>query len=155
MTVRIASVALDVPDLPAAEAFWSATLGYVRTGDGPGWVYLGDPAGTAPGVFLQHVGRPVRPGARRSPKAAPAVRKNAVHLDLVALDLAGEEQRLHALGARRVAEHRSDSGGHWVTMRDPSGHVFDIVEARADQEGRGEPAEMVAGEPAGTVAPER
>jgi hypothetical protein len=54
--------------------------------------------------------------------------KNRVHLDLQADGALGAEvTRLIDLGAVVVAEHRPDSG-RFVTMRDPEGNEFCLIE---------------------------
>jgi predicted enzyme related to lactoylglutathione lyase len=53
--------------------------------------------------------------------------KNRVHLDITVRDLDTEVRRLRTLGATEVVRH--DHAGRWATMRDPSGLVFDLVQA--------------------------
>ena len=52
--------------------------------------------------------------------------KNRVHLDLLSSDFDAELERLLALGATRVNEVRA--GGHWITLADPDGNEFDLIE---------------------------
>ena len=57
--------------------------------------------------------------------------KNQIHLDLFTADLDAEIGRLEALGAREVARY-AQWGAIWVTLTDPDGHVFDLVERPDD-----------------------
>jgi hypothetical protein len=55
------------------------------------------------------------------------VTKNRVHLDLQADDVDSEVARLVDLGAVVVADHQPDTG-RFVTMRDPEGNEFCVME---------------------------
>jgi catechol 2,3-dioxygenase-like lactoylglutathione lyase family enzyme len=59
----------------------------------------------------------------------PKKLKNRLHLDLQPVDLTREEEaeRLIALGAVHVADHRRPGGGGWITMADPEGNEFCIL----------------------------
>lgn len=52
--------------------------------------------------------------------------KNRVHMDLQPQDRTRDEevQRLLALGATQVADHRRPNGRGWVTLADPEGNEF-------------------------------
>src|SRR3954466_14502265 len=50
--------------------------------------------------------------------------KNRLHLDLAPTGTSreAEVERLEALGATRLADHRRPDGGGWVTLADPEGN---------------------------------
>lgn len=108
-------VTLDTVDLDRAARFWAAVL------DGEIWRAPDDAIAvvSAPGaeLMIQRVD-------------ATAAGKNPIHLDLFTADLAAEIPRLEALGANEVARY-AQWGAIWVTLTDPDGYLFDVVE-RAD-----------------------
>jgi catechol 2,3-dioxygenase-like lactoylglutathione lyase family enzyme len=53
MTLRLATVVLDVRDLQRATAFWRDALGYAVANEGDAWVKLTDPRGAGAAVGLQ------------------------------------------------------------------------------------------------------
>lgn len=56
--------------------------------------------------------------------------KNRVHLDLCpATSLEAEVERLIALGASLVADHRAPDGHGWVVLSDPEGNEFCVERA--------------------------
>src|SRR3954453_2337197 len=78
-----------------------------------------------------------RPGPVRrccSPVPEPRTVKNRMHVDLQPSDGTREEEveRLLALGATVVEDHRSDDGTGWVWLADPEGNDF-CVERSADE----------------------
>lgn len=113
MPARFGHLTIDTTDLPRAVAFWSAVLdGRARTtADGSFAIVVAD---GMPDLMLQRVDT-VTAG------------RNPVHVDLFASDLDGEVTRLVALGAAEVARH-TGFGTRWVTLVDPDGYVFDVVE---------------------------
>ena len=56
----------------------------------------------------------------------PTPGKNRVHLDLTAVDLEAEVDRLVSGGAT-VVGRRGDEGFRWVTMADPQGNQFCVA----------------------------
>jgi predicted enzyme related to lactoylglutathione lyase len=52
--------------------------------------------------------------------------KNRLHFDLITTDFPAELARLEQLGARQLNEIRA--GAHWVTLADPEGNEFDLIE---------------------------
>ncbi|HYK27227.1 MAG TPA: VOC family protein [Streptosporangiaceae bacterium] len=53
--------------------------------------------------------------------------KNRFHPDLVTPYLEAEVKRLVGLGAAQQQEIE-ESGYHWITLADPEGNEFDVVE---------------------------
>jgi predicted enzyme related to lactoylglutathione lyase len=55
--------------------------------------------------------------------------KNRVHLDLRPTDGSREEEveRVLALGASYIADHRRPDGSGWITLADPEGNEFCIL----------------------------
>lgn len=105
-------VVLDATDVDRLATFWGAALGYVPHGSWHQYRSLVDPDGVAPKLILQQVPEP-RSG------------KNRMHLDVHAVDVAGEVDRLVGLGAERVdAQPLQEAGTVWVRMRDPEGNDF-------------------------------
>jgi hypothetical protein len=55
--------------------------------------------------------------------------KNRVHLDLRPVDCTREQEaeRILALGASHLADHRRPDGSGWITLADPEGNEFCIL----------------------------
>ena len=55
--------------------------------------------------------------------------KNRVHLDLRPADRTREQEteRIVALGASQLADHRRPDGSGWITLADPEGNEFCIL----------------------------
>jgi glyoxalase superfamily protein len=55
--------------------------------------------------------------------------KNRVHLDLRPVDRTREQEveRIIALGASHLADHRRPDGSGWITLADPEGNEFCIL----------------------------
>jgi len=55
--------------------------------------------------------------------------KNRVHLDLRPVDRTREEEveRVLALGASQLADHRRPDGSGWITLAEPEGNEFCIL----------------------------
>lgn len=120
--LRIGSVVVNVSDVPAATAFWSAALGYrPRYEPEPDWVVLEPRDGRGPNLSLNL-------GETR-PAEFPHV-----HLDLYADDQVAEVDRLLGLGARRVEgwPYPEDGGEDYVVLEDPDGNRFCVVDASPD-----------------------
>jgi hypothetical protein len=118
--MKVGSVVIDCNDFPTMLRFWSEALRYVpREEPEEGWVVLMDPGGVNVNVSLQKV-------------PEPHVGKNRLHLDLYTEDLQGEVERLVALGA--VRHPRSpDPDDDFVTLVDPDGNLFDVVDKAEDR----------------------
>jgi hypothetical protein len=111
----VGSVVIDCNDFPGMYAFWTAALGYVpRDAPEAGWAVLRDPGGTGVNVSLQQV-------------PEPRIGKNRLHLDLYTDDQPGEVERLLDLGAVRFPR-TLEPGDDFVTLQDPEGNVFDVID---------------------------
>lgn len=116
MTAQIRNITVDCTDWRPLVDFWSAATGFVEDPDNPN--EPDDPEGlliSPTGLALVFI--PV-PEAKQG--------KNRLHLDLVPVDGTRDEEveRLQALGASVVADHRRGDGTGWVTMADPEGNEF-------------------------------
>jgi Glyoxalase-like domain len=62
--------------------------------------------------------------------------KNRIHFDLSPTDRRRDEEidRVMALGARQVADHRKPDGAGWMVLADPEGNEFCIVRSDAERE---------------------
>jgi hypothetical protein len=122
MTVRIRSIAFDCTDPYLLAGFWSQVTGY-REDPGnrnhpedPEGLLLA-PGGSANLLFM------------RVPETKQV--KNRVHLDLTPAEPTPqareqEMQRVLALGATLVEDHRRPDGTGWVVLADPEGNEFCI-----------------------------
>jgi hypothetical protein len=118
--MKVGSVVIDCNDFPTMLRFWSEALHYVpREEPEEGWVVLMDPRGVNVNVSLQKV-------------PEPHVGKNRLHLDLYTEDMQGEVERLVALGAVRHSRS-SDPDEDFVTLVDPDGNLFDVVDKAEDR----------------------
>lgn len=97
-------------------AFWQAALHYVpREPPEEDGVVLKDPAGVGPNVSLNRTTEGHLDDYR-------------IHLDLYSSDPEAEVNRLLGLGA---TSHRPAEGGHdFVTLADPDGNLFDVIDKR-------------------------
>jgi len=103
---------LDCADLEAQATFWAAALGYEPVGAAGQYRLLLPPAGaTGPRFILQQV-------------PEPRTAKNRMHLDIVTDDVAGDVDRLVALGAEPRGDLIEEHGHRWLPMADPEGNEF-------------------------------
>ncbi|MFI2782022.1 VOC family protein [Streptomyces sp. ALB3] len=113
MTSLVQHITVDCADAYKLAGFWAEVLGSpVSDDDAPG-----DPEALveAPGAALLFVTVPESKST-----------KNRVHLDVRPEDRTRDEEveRLLALGATPVADHRKPDGRGWVTLADPEGNEF-------------------------------
>lgn len=111
MGISIGNICIDTNDLGGSTTFWRAVTGYQVGSSDEGTTYLEDANKSGVGLSLQAV-----PEGREG--------KNRLHLDLFTDDLAGEADRIRALGATEV--RRFDD---WVVLADPEGNQFCVVAA--------------------------
>ncbi len=110
-------IVIDAADADRLAAFWAAALGYRAYGEHQQYRSLVDPDGAGPKVIIQRV-------------AEGKTAKNRMHLDLHAVDVSAEVDRLVGLGATRVdAEPLEEAGTSWVRMTDPDGNEFCVCAA--------------------------
>ncbi|WP_282795579.1 VOC family protein [Streptomyces sp. CC224B] len=127
MTTLVRHVTFDCSDAYELGAFWAEVLGgAVADGDRPG-----DPevlVSTPGGVALLFIAVP----------DAKTV-KNRVHLDLQPQERTRDEEveRLLALGAGVVGDHRRPDGTGWVTMADPEGNEFCVERGAGERAATG------------------
>jgi catechol 2,3-dioxygenase-like lactoylglutathione lyase family enzyme len=122
MTCRISHTSFDAVDAYAQSVFWAQVLGFAENPEDPNLpaheeclIFSAD--GSEVLLFIS------------VPDGAKAV-KNRLHLDLKPVDRTREEEaeRLIALGARQLADHRRPDGSGWITMADPEGNEFCILQ---------------------------
>ncbi|HZW84436.1 MAG TPA: VOC family protein [Nitrososphaerales archaeon] len=114
--VWIGSVVIDCKKFNEMIAFWSAALGYkLRPTSSDDWALIYDPRGSGPNLAFQ-----------KDPEGPGEV--YWFHLDLYSSDPEKEVKRLLALGATMIQPARK--GFDYVTLADPDGNPFDVVEAR-------------------------
>ncbi|MFJ9526740.1 VOC family protein [Streptomyces sp. SID5594] len=107
--MEINALIVDAADPERLAAFWSELLGRPivdRTGP---YVWLRRENGL--GLGFQQAGEP-GPG------------KNRMHVDISSADPGAEQQRVEALGGRRLEEY---ADGGFLVMADPEGNEFCII----------------------------
>ncbi|MCI4319068.1 MAG: VOC family protein [Thermoplasmata archaeon] len=115
-TTWVGSIVIDCKNWDRMLAFWKAALGYeLRRPPDDDWALLYDPAGTGPNLAFQ-----------KDPNGPGTV--YWFHLDLYSSEPESEVQRLLALGA--TMRQPAKDGYDYVTLADPDGNPFDVVEAR-------------------------
>ncbi len=113
-TTRIGSIVIDCHDFDRMVAFWSSALGYgPRRPPSGGWVVLEDPTKKGPNVSLNRI-------------VEPLPKEFRLHLDLYSTDPLRDVERLVGLGA--TVRSGPEKGHDFVTLEDPEGNVFDVVD---------------------------
>ena len=124
MTSFISHTTIDCTDAHALSKWWEQVLDYVEDPDDPNlpgheecMIFARD--GNHKILFIEV------PDAR--------VVKNRIHFDLRPSDLTrdAEVERLVGLGAKPLADLRTDAGG-WVTLADPEGNEFCVLRSEAE-----------------------
>ncbi|MFD0379552.1 VOC family protein [Streptomyces sp. NPDC127112] len=122
MTSLIRHITIDCHDAYALGEFWAEVLnGSLHEDDSPGddEVLLTTEGGVL--LFIQ----------------VPDTKsvKNRVHLDLQPQDRTRDEEveRLVALGAKLVGDHRRPDGTGWATLADPEGNEFCVERSAAER----------------------
>ena len=120
MTSRISHTSFDALDAYAQSTFWSQVLGFIEDPDDP----------NEPGHEECLIMSPDR-GQLLLFITVPDSKtvKNRVHLDLRPADRTREQEteRVLALGATQLADHRRPDGSGWITLADPEGNEFCIL----------------------------
>jgi hypothetical protein len=115
----VLSVTFDCDDPIRLAGFWREALRYELEEQDPDGTSIRDTVGIGPVLYFQRV-----------PEAKTV--KNRVHLDVRAEDtMAGEIDRLVAIGATVVQEHRL-AHALWTVMRDPEGNEFCVASGPGD-----------------------
>ncbi|MGY3335713.1 putative enzyme related to lactoylglutathione lyase [Streptomyces filamentosus] len=122
MSSLVRHVTIDCADPYALAGFWAGVLdAKVSDDDNPG-----DPEALveSAGAALLFI---------RVPEAKAV--KNRVHLDLQPQDRTRDEEveRLLALGATLVGDHRRPDGTGWATLADPEGNEFCVERSAAER----------------------
>ncbi|GAB3145267.1 VOC family protein [Micromonospora sonneratiae] len=127
MSSRIYNICFDCADTYALSGFWAEVLRCSRHAD----AQPGDPEamllptdGAGPIVFFQQV-----------PEGKTI--KNRLHMCLQPDDRTRDEEveRIIALGATQVADHRRPDGAGWVVLADPEGNEFCVLRSAAERAG--------------------
>ena len=118
----IVDVAIDVNDAEMMALFYETLLGYNRAFDRGGHIYLVDPTGVGPHVYIQQV-----------PETASE--KNRLHLDIVVPSLEQAVARAVELGATRVNEQQT-AYTRFEVLADPEGNLFCLVDLAAWESSR-------------------
>ncbi|KUH39797.1 MULTISPECIES: VOC family protein [Streptomyces] len=119
--MRIHTLIVDAADPERLAAFWSGLLGRPVVGRVGPYVWLRRENGL--GLGFQRTGEP---------KSV----KNRMHFDITSPDPPAEQQRVEALGGRRLDEY---AGGGFLVMADPEGNEFCVIPEgpfALDDEGR-------------------
>lgn len=122
MTSLVRHITIDCGDTYALGGFWGEVLGASLADDdlpGDSEALLVSEGGTL--LFIE------------VPEGKSA--KNRVHLDLQPQDRTRDEEvdRLLALGATLVGDHRRPDGTGWVTLADPEGNEFCVERSAAER----------------------
>ncbi|MET9050901.1 VOC family protein [Streptomyces bacillaris] len=122
MTSHVRHITIDCADPYALGTFWSRVLGAPLAPDD----FPGDPE-----ALLETPGAAVLFVRNDDPKAV----KNRVHLDVQPQDRTRDEEveRLLALGATLVGDHRRPDGRGWATLTDPEGNEFCVECSAAER----------------------
>jgi hypothetical protein len=126
MAAQLRNITFDCADPYALAQFWGEVTGYTEdpdNGNAPedSEALLVAPGGGAGLLFI------------RVPE--PKAVKNRVHLDVTPTDRTRDEEvdRLLALGASQVADHRTPDGLGWVVLTDPEGNEFCVERSAAER----------------------
>lgn len=111
--VTVGTVVINVSDIEAEKAFWSAVLGVGVAREFPGFTWLEPQHEGGVLVALQQVDD-ATPGGNR------------LHLDTSADDLEAAQARIEALGGAHLEDHEI-FGFRWKVMADPEGNEFCIA----------------------------
>jgi len=118
----IGSIVIDCSDLPRMIAFWTRALGYVpREPPEEDGVVLRDPTDNGPNVTLSRT-------------TEGPLRDYRIHLDLYSSNPEEEVRRLLQLGAS--IDRPAEAGHDFVTLADPDGNLFDVIDKRGWAFGR-------------------
>ncbi|MFI7090232.1 VOC family protein [Streptomyces lydicus] len=119
--MRINALIIDAADPEGLAAFWSELIGRPVMGRTGPYVWLRREDGL--GLGFQQT-------------AEPKSGKNRMHFDITSADPAAEQQRVEALGGRRLEQY---ADGGFLVMADPEGNEFCILPEgpfELDDEGR-------------------
>lgn len=118
MANRWSGLTIDCADPLRMSAFWAALLGIPTTdehGDDPDWATVGSRSGQLPRLTFQRV-------------PEPKVAKVRIHLDVQVDDISAGREQVEALGGRWTGVRHDYDEGAVLTMLDPEGHEFCLVQ---------------------------
>ena len=117
MSTTFIGITYDARDAQLVATFWGSVLGR-EVADGASAEHAslttGNVTVTGPRIGFHQV-----------PEGKTV--KNRLHIDLLSADFDEDLKRLLGLGATSIAEQRV-GGGHWITLADPEGNEFDLIE---------------------------
>jgi predicted enzyme related to lactoylglutathione lyase len=122
MASLVRHVTVDCADAYGLASFWAQVVdGSLAEDDAPG----------APEALVRSAGATLLFITVPEPRTV----KNRVHLDLQPQDRTrdAEVERLLALGAALVGDHRNADGTGWVTLADPEGNEFCVERSAAER----------------------
>ncbi|WP_307812010.1 VOC family protein [Streptomyces sp. HB-N217] len=115
MIGRLHTIALDCPDPGALADFYAELLGLPVTKREEHWVVVGE---DWPRLAFQHA------PDHKAPAWPDPERPQQAHLDVWVEDIEAAEERVLALGARRLAVAEDDPRDLFRVYADPAGHPF-------------------------------
>ena len=120
MTSRISHSSFDARNAYAQSVFWSQVLDFVEVPDDPN-----EPGHEECLITSRDLSQLLLFITVPDDKKV----KNRVHLDLRPVDGTREQEveRILALGASQLADHRRPDGSGWITLADPEGNEFCIL----------------------------
>jgi hypothetical protein len=126
MTARVRNITFDCADPFVLAGFWSQVTGYREDPENPN--HPDDPEALL-------VGTDGQPNLLFVTVPEPKTVKNRVHLDLQPTDRGRDEEvdRLLALGATLVDDHRRPDGTGWAVLADPEGNELCVERSAAER----------------------
>ncbi|MDI1464961.1 VOC family protein [Catellatospora sp. KI3] len=130
MTSRIRHITVDCVDPYALSGFWSEVTGYPRhpddRPDDPAALLMSSEDDSPDLLFM---------AVSEERHAAPRTGHHRFHLDVMPTDRTRDEEvdRLLALGAILVGDHRKADGTGWVVLADPEGNEFCVERSPAER----------------------
>jgi Glyoxalase-like domain len=120
MSSRISHTSFDAVNAYAQSLFWSRVLDFVEDPDDPN-----EPGHQECLITSRDLSQLLLFITVPDDKQL----KNRVHLDLRPVDRTREQEveRVVALGASQLADHRRPDGSGWITLADPEGNEFCIL----------------------------
>jgi catechol 2,3-dioxygenase-like lactoylglutathione lyase family enzyme len=118
--LHLATVVINVRDIPRAVQFWAAALGYQQHKQewNPEFMMLVDPEGKGLPLSVQLTDTDPREPVR-------------VHVDLYTDEQDRHVRRLVALGATRVEDWPYPDDCDFIVLRDPDGNEFCVIDHAA------------------------
>jgi predicted enzyme related to lactoylglutathione lyase len=128
MVSRISHTSIDAADAYSQSVFWSQVLDFVEDPDDPNMPGHAECL-IASRDWSQLLLFITVPDAKQV--------KNRVHFDLRAVEGSREQEveRVVALGASQLADHRRPDGSGWITLADPEGNEFCILSTHPARSG--------------------